>query len=85
MRDQLPTRVFEDVSADLFQVGSLHVLVHLSGWPIVQKWRHDPSAREVTQAIIENFVELGFHVQIRSDNGPQFEAYSLQSKLRQWG
>ena len=69
-------------------MGSLHVLVYadrLSGWPIVHQWRHDPSAREVTQAIIENFVDLGVPVRMRSDNGPQFEAHSLQTKLRQWG
>jgi transposase InsO family protein len=84
----LPTRVFEDVSADLFQVGLLHVLVyadHLSRRPIVHQWRHNPSAREVTQAIIENFVDLGIPVRLRSDNGPQFEAHSFQTKLSQWG
>ncbi|KAI9551307.1 hypothetical protein GHT06_002507 [Daphnia sinensis] len=88
MRDPLPTRVFEDVSADLFQVSSLHVLVYadrLSGWPIVHQWRHDPSAREVSQAVIENFVDLGVPVRLRSDNGPQFEAHSFQTKLSQWG
>jgi hypothetical protein len=88
MRDPLPTRVFEDVSADLFQLGPLHVLVYadrLSGWPVVHQWRHDPSAREVTQAVIENFVDLGVPVRFRSDNGPQFEAHSFQAKLRQWG
>jgi hypothetical protein len=54
MRDPLPTRVFEDVSADLFQVGSLHVLVYadrLSGLPIIHQWRHDPSAREFRQSL----------------------------------
>ncbi|KZR99650.1 Uncharacterized protein APZ42_004402, partial [Daphnia magna] len=53
MRDPLPSRVFEDVSVDLFQSGPLHFLVYadrLSGWPIVHQWHHDPSAREVTQA-----------------------------------
>jgi hypothetical protein len=73
LRDPLPTRVFEDVSADLFQLGPLHVLVYadrLSGWPVVHQWRHDPSAREVTQAVIENFVDLGVPVRFRSDNGP---------------
>lgn len=88
LRDPLPSRVFEDVSADLFQVGSLHFLVYadrLSGWPVVHQWRHDPSAREVTQAVIENFVDLGVPVRMRSDNGPQFHAHSFQTKLRQWG
>jgi hypothetical protein len=88
IRDPLPTRVFEDFSADLFQVGPLHILVYadrLSGWPIVHQWRHDPSAREVTQAVIENVVDLGVPVRLRSDNGPQFEAHSSQTKLSQWG
>jgi hypothetical protein len=88
MCDPPPTRVFEDVSADLFQLGQLHVLVyadHLFGWPVAHQWRHDPSAREITQAIIENFVDLGVLVRMRSDNGPQFEPHSFQAKLRQWG
>jgi transposase InsO family protein len=88
LRDPLPSRVFEDVSTDLSQVGSLHFLVYadrLSGWPVVHQWRHDPSAREVTQAVIENFVDLGVPVRMRSDNGPQFHAHSFQTKLRQWG
>ncbi|KZR99867.1 Uncharacterized protein APZ42_004101 [Daphnia magna] len=36
LRDALPERVFEEVSADLFESGRLHVLVYtdrLSGWP----------------------------------------------------
>ena len=88
LRDPLLSRVFEDVSANLFKVGSLHFLVYadrLSGWPVVHQWRHDPSAREVTQAVIDNFFDLGVPVRMRSDNGPQFDAPSFQSKLRQWG
>ena len=72
MCDPPPTRVFEDVSADLFKLGQLHVLVYadrLSGWPVVHQWRHDSSAREITQAIIENFVDLGVPVRMHSDNG----------------
>ncbi len=60
--DPLPIYVFQDVSADLFQQGSLHVLVYtdrLSGWPVVHQWRRDPTVREVVQAIMGNFVELG--------------------------
>ncbi|KZS02194.1 Uncharacterized protein APZ42_000862, partial [Daphnia magna] len=35
--------------------------------------------------IIENFVDLGVPVRLRSDNGPQFDSNLFQSKLRQWG
>ncbi len=53
LTDPLWTFVFEDVSVDLFQYGTLHVLVYadrLSGWLVVHQWRRDPTAREVTQA-----------------------------------
>lgn len=88
LADPLPSYVFEDVSADLFQHGSLHVLVYadrLSGWPVVHQWRHDPTAREVVQAVINNFVELGVPMRLRSDNGPQFEAGVFQAALKRWG
>jgi hypothetical protein len=58
MSDPLPTHVFEDVSTDLFQLGQLHVLVYadcLSGWPVVHRWKRDPTAREVLHAVIDNF------------------------------
>lgn len=86
--DPPPTRVFEDVSADLFQLRSLHVLVNadrLSGWPVVHQWCHDPSSREAVQMVEENFVQLGVPVRMRSDNGPQFDVQIFQAKLRQWG
>lgn len=69
MRELQSTRVFEDVSDDLFQLGSLHFLVNtdrFSGRPIIHQWRHDPSAREVSQAVIKNFVNLGVPARIRS-------------------
>jgi hypothetical protein len=88
LNDPLPTFVFEDLSADLFQYGTLHVLVYadrLSGWPVVHQWRRDPTSREVTQAILSNFVELGVPMRFRSDNGPQFDAGTFQEALRRWG
>ena len=38
MCDSIPTRVFEEASADIFYYGGKHYLVHgdrLSGWPVV--------------------------------------------------
>ena len=88
MSDPLPTYFFQDVSADLFQHGSLHVLVYadrLSGWPVVHQWRRDPTEREVIQAVMGNFVELGVPMRFRSDGGPQFNAGIFQDALRRWG
>lgn len=69
MKDPFPTSVFEDSSTDLFQSGLLHVLVHadrLSGWPVIHRWRHDPSTREVVPATVQNFVDLGVPMRLRS-------------------
>jgi hypothetical protein len=57
----------------------------LSGWPVVHQWRRDPTAREVVQAVISNFVELGVPMRFRSDGGPQFNAGIFQDALRRWG
>ena len=88
MTDLLPTHVFEDVSADLFQSGRFHVLVYadrLSGWPVIHRWKRDPTAREVMQAVIENFVELCVPMRFRSDNGPQFDAGIFRDAMERWG
>ena len=76
MTEALPTHVFEDVSVDLFQSDRLHVLVYaecLSGWPVVHRWKRDPTAREVVHAVVANFVELGVPIYFRSDIGSQFD------------
>ncbi len=88
MSDPPPTYVFQDVSADLFQHGSLHVLVYadrLSGWPVVHQWRRDPTAREVVQAVVSNFVALGVPMRFRSNGGPQFSTEIFQEALKRWG
>ena len=54
LADPLPSYVFEDVSTDLFQQGSLHVLVYadrLSGWPVVHQWRHVRTKRRAQQTV----------------------------------
>ncbi len=84
MSDPLLTYVFQDVFADLFQHGSLHVLVYadrLSGWSVVHQWRREPTTREVVQAAVSNFFELGVPMRFRSDDGPQFNAGIFQDTL----
>jgi hypothetical protein len=86
LRDVLPERVFEEVTADLFESVRLHVLVYtdrLSGWPVIHRWHHAPTARELIQAVTGNFVDLGVPTRFRSDGGPQF-ARNVQNALRNW-
>ena len=88
LSDPLPSRPFEVVSADLFQVGRLHALVYccrLSGWPVVYHWHHDPDAREVSHALTACFTDLGVPVRLNSDGGPQFDALFTQTMLKEWG
>ena len=89
MSDPTPTRVFEDVSADLFQVGGKHYLVYadrLSGWPTVDVWRSKtPSTRDIIRAIGKNFMDLGVPLRIRSDGGPQFASREYRDYLAKWG
>ena len=87
MSDPLPTRPFESVSADLYEVGRLHVLVYccrFSGWPIIHQWFHDPTAREVMDAVTLAFVDTGVPTRLRSDGGPQFKAHIFQEMLKKW-
>ena len=74
----LPTHVFEAASANLFQSTRLHFLVYadyLSGWPVVHRWKRDPTAREVVQAVIGHFVQLVVKkMRFRWDNGARFDA-----------
>jgi hypothetical protein len=56
----------------------------LSGWPVIHQWRRDPTVREVVQAIVHNFVELGVPMRFRSDNGSQFDAGIFKKTLKRW-
>jgi hypothetical protein len=61
-----------------------HVLVYadrLSGWSVVHQWRREPTTREVVQAAVSNFFELGVPMRFRSDDGPQFNAGIFQDTL----
>ncbi len=87
MSDPLPTRSFESVSTDLYEVGRLHVLVYccrFSGWPIIHQWFHDPTAREVLDAVTQAFTDTGVPTRLRSDGGPQFKAHVFQEMLKKW-
>ena len=89
MTEPLPSRVFEDVSADLFSHGGRQFLVYadrLSGWPIVFAFpRGDTRTTQVIGAVRKAFVDFGVPVRLRSDGGPQFSSHDFRSFLRRWG
>ena len=84
-----PSRVFEDVSADLFSHGGRQFLVYvdrLSGWPIVFTFpRGDTRTAQLIWAVRKAFVDFGVPVRFRSDGGPQFSSHDFRNFLKRWG
>lgn len=88
LSDPLPDFVFQSVSADLFQTGSLHAMVYLdrlSGWTVFNQWRHSPTSKDVIQVVIRNFMKLVAPIRFRSDGGPQFAAKEFLRHAGPWG
>ena len=89
MTDPPPTRVFEDVSADLFSYAGRSYLVYvdrLSGWPALHLFpRDDTTSRQVIRALRENFVTLSVPVRLRTDGGPQFASHDFRAFMKRWG
>jgi len=88
-RDPMPTRVFEEVSVDIFSWAGNQYLVYvdrLSGWPSIAVWyRKDPSSKMVIKVIRECFVSMGVPNKLRSDGGPQFASAEFSSFMSRWG
>ena len=84
-----PTRVFEDVSADLFTHGNNNYLIYadrLSGLPTVTAWMgKTPTSGDIIGAFKKSFVDLGIPVRLRSDGGPQFASAETASFCKKWG
>ena len=58
----------------------------LSGWPSLRvRNKRDPTTRDVIRVLREFFTALGVPVQIRSDNGPQFNSREFTQFLSRWG
>ena len=89
MTDPRPTRVFEEVAADIFSHAGRSFLAYvdrLSGWPVVHVFPSgDTTARQVIRALRQNFVMLGVPVTLRSDGGPQFSGRHFMDFMRRWG
>ena len=89
MTDPEPSRVFEEVSADIFSHAGRSFLAYvdrLSGWPVVHVFpKGDTTAKQVIRALRQNFVMLGVPVTMRSDGGPQFSGRHFGDFMHRWG
>ncbi|XP_043236499.1 uncharacterized protein K02A2.6-like [Amphibalanus amphitrite] len=87
--EPLPSRIFEDVSSDLFSHAGRDYFVYvdrLSGWPIIHQLpRGDTTSRQIIKALREAFVSLGVPVRLRTDGGPQYKSREVANFLKRWG
>ena len=74
--EPLPTRVFEDVSADFFSYVARDYLVYvdrLSGWSVTFHFaKGNTTSRHTINACRRSFVALGVPVRFLSDGAPRF-------------
>jgi transposase InsO family protein len=83
-----PTRVFEDVSADLFEFEGRHYLVcadRLSGWPTVQFLNTSTTSKDVMAAFTTWFRDMGVPTRLRTDGGLQFTSRETAEFFQRWG
>ena len=86
--DPMPTRVFEEVAADFFEIKGSHYLVivdRLSGWPQVYPFSAPPTAKSLIAKLILHFTQVGVPVCLRSDGGLQFAAEETRVFTSSWG
>ena len=87
--EPIPSRVFEDVSADYFSCSGSDFLVYvdrLSGWPVIYAFnRGNTTANSLIRACRRCFVDLGVPVRFRCDGGPQFSSMEFRMFLNGWG
>lgn len=86
--DARPSRIFEDISADLLshlRNQYLAVVDRLSGWPPIHAWyERYVNAGDIIPSLIKNFADLGVSVRMRTDGGPQFASAEFQSFAKEW-
>lgn len=86
--DDHPSRPFESVSADFFQVAGKSFLVVadcLSGWPVVVPCKGDTTASSTIRHFCRYFREVGVPLRLRTDGGPQFTGKEFADFTERWG
>ncbi|XP_045112533.1 uncharacterized protein LOC123505380 [Portunus trituberculatus] len=85
--DDKPTRPYESISADYFQVAGKSFLVivdRLSGWPDVYPCGSNTTTAATIDHFSKYFSDHGAPVRLRTDGGPQFAAKAFSDFLLRW-
>ena len=86
--DSSPTYPFEEVSADLFQVGGTTYLCYadrLSGWAMPYHYNKDTSTTATIDRFLRAFQQVGVPRRLRTDGGPQFSSAEFSEFTKTWG
>lgn len=86
--EEHPTRIFEQVAADYFEVNGNHHLVlvdKFSGWPQIYHQARHPTASSLIRDLVHHFSNVGCPNQISTDGGLQFTAQETRDFFRRWG
>ncbi len=87
-RDIMPTRIFEEVAADFFELNDRHYLAmtdRYSGWLELYDIGKAPSSTDLIKCLKDYFASKGCPVRIFSDGGRQFISAETQDFLKLWG
>ena len=87
-RDPQPTRKFQEMAADFFEIEGKHHLVvvdRYSGYPFVHSFSRPPTAESTITTLHEIFATTGYPQRLFSDGGLQFTAEKTQTFLKKHG
>ena len=85
--DEIPARVFQQVSSDYFQYAGKYFLIYvdrLSGYPMVQVFDHEATAKKLITTLRHIFALTGAPEIFRCDNGPQYISKKFREFLQKW-
>ena len=88
LSDPLPTRPFEEASADLLTYAGKGYLIYadrLSGWPCIAEYGREATSRATMTLLRNLFQDVGVPVRLRTDGGPQFSSSAFRSFMKRWG
>ncbi len=86
--DPLPTRIFEEVAADFFELDGHHYLAmtdRYSGWLDLLDIGQAASSLKLIKCLKEYFSAKGCPVRLYSDGGKQFTSEETQKFMKSWG
>ena len=82
-----PTRPWEHIAADLFQLDNKTYLLiadYFTKYPIIHQLPYGSSAATVVQKMKQSFSLLGIPTHVFTDNGPQFSAPAFEHFSNTW-